>query len=368
MNPLFAVALLSAVVPGAEREDLGPLLEPIRAKHSLPALGGLLLRGGEVVALGASGVRRQGADARVTPGDRWHLGSCTKAMTATLVARLVERGSLGWSTAVGDAFAASIEPIDPAWKRVTVEQLLQHRGGAPADLGADGLWARLWRREGSPLEQRAQLVRGVLAKPPASDPGTRFVYSNAGYAIAGAMLEQICDGPWEDLMRREIFDSLGMASAGFGAPGAADALDQPCGHTLEQGAWIPVEAGPEADNPPAIGPAGAVHATLEDWAKFVGAHVAGARGESGLLKAETFARLHALPSEGDYALGWARPERPWAGGRVLTHSGSNTMWFAVVWAVPAKDAAILVTCNAGGDAAARACDEAAAALVARLGK
>jgi CubicO group peptidase (beta-lactamase class C family) len=64
-----------------------------------------------------------------------------------------------------------------------------------------------------------------------------------------------------------------------------------------------------------------------------------------------------------YAMGWGVAERDWAGGRVLTHTGSNTMWFAVTWIAPEKDFAVLVCCNAAGEKATKACDRAASALI-----
>ncbi len=60
-------------------------------------------------------------------------------------------------------------------------------------------------------------------------------------------------------------------------------------------------------------------------------------------------------------MGWVvLDNQPWTGGPALTHSGSNTMWFAVVWLAPAKDFAVLVACNQ----AAAACNDAVLALIA----
>ena len=61
----------------------------------------------------------------------------------------------------------------------------------PADLGADGLWGRLWQAKGTPREQRRMLLEGVLAQNPIAPPGTKFVYSNANFATAGAMCEEL---------------------------------------------------------------------------------------------------------------------------------------------------------------------------------
>ncbi len=65
-------------------------------------------------------------------------------------------------------------------------------------------------------------------------------------------------------------------------------------------------------------------------------------------------------------MGWAAAQRGWAGGTALTHAGSNTMNFAVVWMAPKRNFAVLVATNQGGDVAPQACDEAAGMLIRRF--
>ena len=130
-------------------------------------------------------------------------------------------------------------------------------------------------------------------------------------------------------------------------------LTQPRGHKADGTA---VEVGPAADNPAGIGPGGIVHCSIADWGKFVGMHLT-----KKILKAETFEKLHR--PVGDYAMGWMVTRRPWAKGPVWTHAGTNTMWYAVVWASPEDNFAVLVMCNQGGDGAEKACDEAAGKLI-----
>ncbi|MEX2219660.1 MAG: serine hydrolase domain-containing protein [Phycisphaerales bacterium] len=360
-----------AAEPGrAGPRDLSGILEPIRAGAKVPAMAGALVSGGKVVAIGATGVRKEGEGARATTSDLWHLGSNTKAMTAAMIATLVEDGTLRWESTVGEVFKDV--DMQEGWRPVTLRELLTNRGGAPANLDADGLWGRLWQFKGTPREARMELVRGVLKRPPGK-PGV-YTYSNGGFAIAGAMAEEAAGRAWEDLMRERLFLPLRMPSAGFGAPGRPEVPDQPRGHTA---AGKAVEPSPSADNPVAIGPAGIVHCSLEDWARYISMHLAGLRGGSGFLKSETFRMLHepaAGPGSEQYAMGWGLGTRPWAKGdkapdgsaprgTVLTHSGSNTMWFAVVWIAPEKDFAVLVVCNQGGSRAAKACDEAVGAII-----
>jgi CubicO group peptidase (beta-lactamase class C family) len=346
--------------------DLETRLEAIRVKHNLPALAAAGTSGEKLLVIGATGFRKKDSPERVTVHDLWHLGSCTKSMTATMLARLVERGTLRWDLTIGEVFKdlAASGKMKDAYKPVTIEMLLAHRGGIPSDLSENGLWGHLWEKKGTPTDQRQQLLEGVMIREPMSKPGTAFLYSNAGIAIAGHMAEKITGKAWEELMREEMFAPLGMKHVGFGAPGHAAKMDEPWGHHGAESK--PVPPGPEADNPPAIGPAGTMHASLADWARYAAVHLLGAKGKTDYLKPETFARLQAKPKVGDYAFGWGHAERGWGGGDVLSHNGSNTSWFCVVWVAPKKDVAYLAATNCGSDAGAKAIDEAVQAVMAVL--
>jgi D-alanyl-D-alanine carboxypeptidase len=364
--------VLGCVIGGAEglaeerqlaAAPLAEVLERIRAKHGLPALAAASIRGLSIAESAAVGVRKIGGAEKVTIDDRWHIGSCTKSMTATLAAMLVERGQLQWTTTVGEIFPEMSGTADPLWSGVTLEQLLQHRGGAPAE-APPNLWRIAGMQQGTPTEQRLEFVKGLLLRRPMTRPG--FAYSNQGYAIAGAMLERKTGEPWEGLMRAQVFPACVMPQAGFGAPASAGKVDQPWGHLAKGEVLTPVPPGKNADNPPAIGPAGTVHCTIEEFARYAAWHGRGERSGTGSLKRESFAKLHTPAAGGDYAMGWRVLPRDWAGGNALTHNGSNTMFFAVMWVAPAREMAFVAATNCGGAAAGKACDEAVSALLARM--
>jgi CubicO group peptidase (beta-lactamase class C family) len=345
-------------------DPISKMLETIREKHKLPALAASVVVDGKVVVTNAVGFRKNDGDEEVTANDKFHLGSVTKSMTATVAAMLIEQGKLSWTTTIGETFPELKKEIHSQYADVTLEQLLSHRGGAPGTAPGD-LWTSAWSASGTPPQQRLAFVKGLVARKPEAKPGTKFIYSNQGYAIAGVMLEKASGKSWEDLMRSMLFEPLGMTSAGFGAPASVGKTDQPWGHAKNFLSGIePVSPGPRADNPPAISPANAVHCSMGDLAKYAAFHMAGERGESKLLKAESFKKLHtAIPDNSDTALGWMELDRSWANGRALMHNGSNTMFYVVVWMAPEKNCAVIVASNIGMNSAFMGCDEAASNLI-----
>ncbi len=121
--------------PGSSEEDNAPvnvdaILQSILGRGGERfGMAAAVLRGERIIAQGVAGVRKRGTAERITLDDQFHLGSCTKAMTATLVAMLVEEGKLNWTTTLGELFADTVKPMHPAWEKVTLRQVLAHRAG-----------------------------------------------------------------------------------------------------------------------------------------------------------------------------------------------------------------------------------------------
>lgn len=368
----FAVEQLNGKEPAHPREwqpkaqststNITQTLEEIRRKHKLPALAAAVVVKGNLVTSGAVGIRKEGATETVTTSDKFHIGSVTKSMTATVAAMLVEQGKLAWTNTIASQFPEILSEIHPGYHNVTLEQLLAHRGGAPGT-PPNRLWTKAWEATGTPAEQRLAFAKDILRNSPEWNSETKHIYSNAGYTIAGVMLEKATGKTWEDLMRSMLFEPLKMETAGFGPPASVGAVDHPWGHKAGVLSIIPMAPGPKADNPLAISPAGAVHCSIEDLAKYAAFHLAGDQGEGTLLKPETFKRLHKAIGKDEYALGWVVVKRKWAGGDVLMHNGSNTMFYVVVWIAPKKDFAVVVATNVGIDYGFAGCDDVAWALI-----
>ena len=338
-------------------KDLSGILEPIRTQHGLPALGAAVVTGKGLEAIGVVGVRKAKTGVPATADDLWHLGSDTKAMTAYLIAALVGEGKLKWETTVGESFPEfAAAAASPEFKTITLRELLAHRSGLPGNIP----WGLIPRTQ-EIRRQRLAAVKAASSVKLNSAPGAKFLYSNLGYVIAGAMAERAAGETWEELMKKTVFEPLGMKSAGFGGVGTPGQIDQPWGHAAN---GQPVkEYGPNADNPPVMGPAGTIHCSLADWARFIADILRGARGEKALLNPALYEMLQTPAFKDNYAFGWIVVDRDWGGGKVLTHSGSNTMNLAVAWVAPLRNIAVLVVTNQGPPASVKACDEAASALI-----
>ncbi|MDG2385414.1 MAG: serine hydrolase [Pirellulaceae bacterium] len=344
----FGSQLLAA---GPERQD--PLLQNelarIVKRYELPGMVAAVIWKGRVCRMAASGVRKMGESVPITVDDKIHLGSCTKAMTATLLATLVEQQKVAWDAVLPQLLPNLKDVMHESYRDVSLKQLLIHRSGLPANS------ARMFLvgKEKSPTEQRRELFRTVLAQPPQNVPGTEYLYSNLGYMLAGLVAEESTGESWESLMSTRIFRPLGMETAGFGAPGTLGEIDQPWGHDESPRLGLrPLQR----DNPSILGPAGTVHASLGDWGKFVALHLKHQPIEQ-IIENQTIDELHQLEPQHKYTMGWISVPREWADGNALTHTGSNTMWMAVVWLAPAKDLAFLAVTNSGQQVAGKACDQ-----------
>jgi CubicO group peptidase (beta-lactamase class C family) len=230
--------------------DLNALLEPIRAANKVPAVACAVVLSNRIAGIGAVGLRKFGVPSSpVTLEDKWHHGSLTKSMTATLAAILVREGRVQWQSTLADVFPDWAPRMNAAWRAVTLEQLTSNRGGAPGDLSASGIWTLLWNFVGTPRESRRLLLERLTVLAPSSPPGTQYEYSNAGFALAGHMLETVMDQPWEELMTIRLFEPLGMASAGFGVPATPRYINQPWGHQVANGQPAPHRTRPQRRQP-----------------------------------------------------------------------------------------------------------------------
>lgn len=348
MLPLLSLFIGSAM---AAPTDLESSLEKIRLESNLPSLSAALLQDGAIKDIASVGARKLGDETKVTTNDKFHLGSCTKSMTATLLAIYVEEGKLKWDATLAELFPQL--DIHEDYKNVTLEMLLTHRSGMYNGIPFYDEVAEEYRQSQTATQDRAITAKHILKRAPKITPNTVDEYNNTAYVIAAHALELITKKSWEEMTQEKIFNPLQMSSCGYGAVSSPEEKtpSAPWGHykdNSKNGEIIPFQK----DNPEMWGPAGRVHCSLKDWSKYLQIHLDGYHGKDSIIKAASFKKLQGVSthSQMDYTTGgWFRVKREWGKGDVFTHTGTNLVNYAWVWLAPERNAAIMVTTNMGGD-------------------
>lgn len=315
------------------------LIADSRSDADLVGVGGLVMKDGEIIDIAVAGEKQKETGYLIEPGEVWHIGSITKSMTATMIARLVEKGRLDWDDTVEDILGT--KGIHKDWRPVTFRELLTHTSGAKPNFSR---WANIFQPKTleDTLKGRRKHVRKVLKKKPEHAPGSAFQYSNVGYTIAGYLAQVKTEKSWEALMQEEVFGPLNMKSAGFGPPKPKDENPIAWGHMRD----TPMSpTGFIADNSPIGGPAGTLHMSLQDLAKYGQAHLSGLTEQYDYLSENSFRTLHTARLD-NYAMGWMEQEGSQTFGTpIFWHNGSNTMWFALLVVVPDENLVYALATN-----------------------
>ena len=374
LAPLTVILLTCSAVAALQQQGVEPsgglqsFVNEMRLTQRLPDLAVVVVRSDGPPRVYVSGERRIGKGDPITPADRMHLASLTKAITATVIGALAEQRRMTLETTIGQAFPELSAKMQPAYRDVSVRQLLTHSGGVPPYRTRESLQGML-ALKGTATEQRYAFLERVLAEPPRFEPGTRHEYSNAGGAIAGAMAERIGGAPYQQLIQELVFGPLG-GHAAFGNPGLA-ATPQPWGHTRTILGTVTEVTPADAvyTTPLAIEPAGDASLSPQDYGRFLQLHLRGLRGRDDVLKATTVQDLHRKtppinPSLA-FVMGWSVMPRDGVESR--EHVGSYGAYVAYATIQASRDVAVGVFANLGGgqdlrDAVARVALQIAARL------
>ena len=342
--------------PKFHSSSFATLLDSIRYAEDLPALAGAIITDDTILDANAVGSRRYGGEANITINDKFHLGSDTKAITAVLLGILVDEGLVNWTTTLPNIFPEYANVMRPEYKEVTLYNILSHSAGFMRD-------PNLTLHTTSESDQRAEVVEWVVQQPAVMQKG-HYLYSNLGYIVAGAIAEKLTNRNYEDILIERVLRPLGITSAGFGPMGTVGMEDQPLQHTTSH---TPVEPTADADNHPIYSPAGRLHMSIKDWAKYIQWVLAAEAEYQNLLKPETAAMLTASIIHDDgggyYALGWGITNQLLAGGRTLSHAGSNGFNYAIAWLAPGKRFGVILATNQGPGTSANPLNSAATRLI-----
>ncbi|MFK0218595.1 serine hydrolase domain-containing protein [Streptomyces vinaceus] len=321
----------------ATRRALRHRIAVAQSEGRAPSVVAAVARGGELVWEGSrTSVEGHGPDGNV----QYRIGSITKTFTAVLVMRMRDEGLLS----LEDPLERHLPGTGAA--EVTLTQLLSHTGGLAAE--TPGQW---WER--SPAELRPELADVLGEEPFRFRPGRRHHYSNPGYTLLGSLVEAVRGKPWDEVLRTEVLEPLGLdrTTTGPQAPHAGGWAVHP---------WADVMMPEPSEDLGLMAAAGQLWSTTRDLARFA---VFLAHGDERVLSAESVREMRtsaAPPEPGVAELGYGLGmQLTHAGGRRLAgHSGSLPGFVAGLWLSEADDVAavVLANCTSGLPAAAVAAD------------
>jgi CubicO group peptidase (beta-lactamase class C family) len=309
---------------------LGALVDSV-VKSALMAKGApsvsvLITRGNETLLQRALGLADVAAGRPADASTRYGLGSVSKQFTAALVLRQVERGRLSLGDSLGRHFAGA--PAE--WRAITIEQLLNHTSGLAPD----------FRDPDRRTETRtpATLVAIAMREPMAAAPGTRWIYSNTGYMLLGALVEKLYGKPYAAVLRDEIARPLGLTTLRW--CGDRDAAPEATGY----------ERAPDGTSAPAVPThpsqmlgMGAICATTRDVEKWNRA-LHGGRVLSAASYAAMTTPRGAMAAAESYGFGLVVRRAPW-GGMVMLHGGEASGFTAENAWYPADSLSVTVLYN-----------------------
>ncbi|WP_030237473.1 serine hydrolase domain-containing protein [Streptomyces sp. NRRL S-455] len=317
------------LLPGTRRALLHRI-SVAQAEGRAPSLVAAVVRDGKPVWTGTrSSVEGHAPDENV----QYRIGSITKTFTAVLILRLRDEGVLD----LGDPLEKHLPGTGVG--EATVAELLAHTGGLAAE--TPGPW---WER--TPGSLRPELGDVLGERPLLSPPGRRFHYSNPGYTLLGALIEKLRDAPWEEVLRREVLEPLGLFRTSVlpQAPHAGGWAVHP---------WADVMLPEPTEDLGRMAPAGQLWSTTDDLARFA---VFLVNGDERVLSADSLREMRtpAAPHDAaDVASGYAYclglEIRQQDGRALVGHTGSLPGFLACLMISVEDDVAsvVLANCSSG---------------------
>lgn len=332
--------------------------EVMAAFPDQPGLGITVVERGKVTLAKGYGVKTLGTQDRCDENTVFGIASNTKAMTAALLAMLVEEGKVEWDAPV-TRYLPAFQMSDPiVTKLMTVRDLLVHRSGLTLGAGDLMIWP-------APTHTRADIVAGLKHLPIGGQFRGGYAYDNVLYVAAGAVIEAVTGQTWEAVIKARIFEPLGMTST-VSSPALVDRARRASPHAR---LGPPIRGmGPQTVLPfdasfDAAGPAGGVNSTPKDIAQWMLVQLGlGMRPNGQRLWGEPSAREmwkpHTITSWSDgptdenparpsmqaYGLGWFVQDH--RGERMLWHTGGLAGFISYTALLPGRKSGVMIMTNA----------------------
>jgi CubicO group peptidase (beta-lactamase class C family) len=274
-------------------------------RQHIPGLALLVARDGKIVKAQGYGWANVELQVPVKPETVFQSGSVGKQFTATAIMMLVEEGKVK----VGDPITKYFKDAPATWQQVTIRELLSHTAGF-TDYPDNFDFRKDYTED--------QLFKVIAGIPLAFPPGTKWSYSNLGYATLGILIHRVTGEFYGDFLRERIFQPLGMTTTRVMSE--ADIIpNRAAGYRLVKGElknqeWVAPTVNTTAD--------GSLYFSILDLAKWDAAlYTEKLLKRSSLDEMWTPAKLSSgQPNSGDYGFGWSI--KSVRGHRLLDHGGS----------------------------------------------
>lgn len=291
----------------------------------------------------ASGVLNLDTGHAVRPDSIFQVGSITKTFTATMIMQLAQSGTLDLDQPVKELLPSIRLGTAEATANITPRQLLCHSSGIDGDVFTDF---------GRGDDAVTRYVEALADVPQLFTPGTMFSYSNAGFVLAGKIIEEIAGTSWDAALKDRIVQPLGLERTGT-LPEEAILGTAAVGHSGEQDE--PREAADHWQLPRSVGPAGLINSTVSDILSYTRAHLRGGTlGDTTIIGPDAAAEMRSeqirqpigQQRNGYQGLGWMVDH--WDGHQVFGHNGATVGQYAYLQAFPDLGFAFCLLTNGPG--------------------
>ena len=302
-----------------------------------------VIQDGKVILSKGYGLRDVKKNLPVTEKTLFAIGSATKSFTVTAMGTLVDQGKLDWDKPVRD-YLPDFKMFDPfATERMTPRDLVTHRSGLPRH---DLMWYS------SPFS-RQELFERLRYLEPNKDFRTTFQYQNLMFMTAGYLAGQVAGTTWEQLVRKAIFEPLGMTGSNFSVTDSQKSADYSLGYQVVNDVVVDMPF----RNIDSIGPAGSINSNIEDMTKYVTMHLAKGKGVvSATNEMQMMIPQMAIPTPspdkelGDLAYGMGFFVTSYRGHKFVHHGGNIDGFSALVAFLPDDKLGLVILTNQNGSA------------------
>jgi len=313
------LTLFSTNCPGQKTHQYA---DSIRKTSLIPELCYAVVTDKTTLEIGVLGQHSVDLRDTATMNDRFHIGSNTKAMTAFMIAKYVEKGKLKWTTKFFDIFPEWKNNSKPEYYDISLQDLLSHRALIQPFQGEND--PAIPNFQGTKQQKREAFGKFVLTLEPVKNDTThKFTYSNADYTLATLMLERITKMSWEQLTDKVYNKDLKL-NVKFSWPDN-QTKKETWGHSFENNKLNPIPSNTDY-HLDYTEPAGDININLKDYVKFIQLNLRGLEGDNNYLKSTTYNFIHKGIEY--YSLGWFNNYEN--GKDFSTHSGTAGTYYSLV--------------------------------------